>query len=642
MSLQCPYRHVSYATWRLRVLQTLCQSSESQPQRNPATHVGKKATGQKQTYSISNHSNGKNKNKESNSEVAEAPKSSAISAEASEDNSVSQRVESFNPYRPAGRQKIKDLIEDLKNVSPKVEKESKDSTLDSLEDRIPIPKSPIFNLVENAAKRRGIQKEQPTDQELGQLANNPWAVMLSSPLRSCQGSGARLPMDLMINFDLVTNPNDGKEYLMPAELANLDVLEKEMAMPLDKEDRKRLKRAAGKGGAVEETVDPTLSAPELETDLDESPGSTEQSSSQPSQKRYYPTSRLFPDINFMRFLTINMTKGQKKNPQVRNVAMHAVASLVPPRRKEAGSIAQHYLRNKIEVDLATGAIDNPPAQEDQLQYKNLQWKLDIHDRLVQILRKRVLVALTALVESAQTRPVSRGPIRLATFPIPEGAEFKDDDFNQLVPMRARPVAAAAEEESGHEETENGTTNSSTSTSHLAEGSEAKALLGHPHCVPGSIFLHIGETDTSVLLPPSPLNADSDRASALPPLPDNPLVPPMITIADTYRMPVFPLRAMLSNDTGLDLDTLNSLLSRYAVLGNPDHNRTDHLLLVRPGPGPAKAVINEVWRLWRYLGGERMGESLGEAWNPEESEQDSTKIFGKDEEMGKPKEEVNID
>lgn len=91
---------------------------------------------------------------------------------------------------------------------------------------------------------------------------------------------------------------------------------------------------------------------------------------------------------------------------------------------------------------------------------------------------------------------------------------------------------------------------------------------------------------------------------------------MVTVADTYRFPVFSIHRLFTHATAdgapnEDIDTLKRLISENPIFGplNNDAQDSDtqhgHLLLIHPVPGPAVTLIEEIWQLWRYLGGENM-------------------------------------
>jgi hypothetical protein len=151
-------------------------------------------------------------------------------------------------------------------------------------------------------------------------------------------------------------------------------------------------------------------------------------------------------------------------------------------------------------------------------------------------------------------------------------------------------------------------------------------LGHHAWLPGSVFLHIGLDDLEGL---------DENSPSLPPLPLlNPLIPRMITVMGTHRFPVLSIFRLFSHPGSYaktseaaadaemaqkhkDLDRLKGLISQSKLLQNPDGRGAssadadagNYLLFVRSLQGPESILIDEVWRLWQYLGGANMDVSF---------------------------------
>ena len=396
-------------------------------------------------------------------------------------------------------------------------------------------------------------KRRPTWPELDALKHNVWAQMLAAPLRACQGSGARLPSPFHTELGFVEKPEKEQVYVSPIYLADLEALEKKMARELYEEDWRRVrddKRAAKERRSRGEETQPTPS-------------------DQTNKVKELPRSRVLSDMTLFRVLTLSFMERSKRRGSKGIVTKpgHVMRLIATPVR-EAMSKAQHYAMNKHMVDFATGVASDDGSPKLQEHYlKQLQWQEDVHDRIARIMRKRILVALRALAEQAE-----------------------DDDSNE----RVLKVLALP-----------------TDTDTDKAGSAAR----RPECPSGSILLHIGQGDTSSLV--SSISASGDTTSGSsgldggsPSLPSNPLLPPMVSSDGTHRIPVFPLTKMLApNDTDSpELSALTDFVAKHTVLQHPNSQteQGDHLLLVRPGVGPPKAVVEEVWQLWRYLGGSNMG------------------------------------
>ncbi|KAL2428960.1 hypothetical protein ABEF95_010712 [Exophiala dermatitidis] len=466
--------------------------------------------------------------------------------------------------------------------------------------------------------------------------------MLASPLRFCNGSGARLPADFMIDFDYVKSPVDGKTYLLPDKLADLDALQEQMARELYKDDWRRVrdnKRAARERQEREmlETTrneDDNSARESSATDQDESHAHSSASNPPERRRKSNVLLRIISSVSLFRLVTLNLTKGHKNNPQRRTTKINEVQKLIPFESKEPLMAAQHYIRHKSEVNSAMGiSTDSDPQGLNGLpiNLKELQWQADIHGRLARIMRKRVSLCLTALAESCSTAAASR---RLAQLPIPAGGKLRSEDIRKLSPTLSDSMSEGG-----------GESPKGPQYQQLAMMSGKGFLLGPQTIPPGSIFLHMGKGDTSSLLNSSSPNPRADNAAAtrkprtrssslsvLPPLPtSNPLAPPMLTVDNVYRFPVFPLTRLLegsSTEAETDTETRNALralsdASRRFKRQEQDKNESgtdsdsgsNYLVLVRPGPGPARHLVREIWQLWRYLEGQP-GVSLETDWSLE--------------------------
>ncbi|EXJ63589.1 uncharacterized protein A1O5_11350 [Cladophialophora psammophila CBS 110553] len=732
MSLPCPYRHVSYATWRLGVIRTLCWSFDEAHLRASAPLRREHTKPQ-----IRNASDSRSATKNGGEPTAQHGPSPAIPSSTESEKKDSGRGESFNPYSGPGRQAIKELLSDLKKASRKIQLGNEDVesypfgshrslVLDSSGDGdgniqncsrqhpstdVPLRKyhstqeessvaynaegrqaikdlptglqegrkriqprdgkgdnsrllegespptlqSPIIAQVENAARRREERKEHPSYRRIKGLKNNPWAEMLASPLRACQGSGARLPLDLLMDFGYVKNQKDGKIYLMPANLADLDALEAKLAAELaivenrlpqlgDGREMKTDNEFVTEDGMTEDDDDD-----EPDGFPSSSPGAAQKSTDySATSRKYIPTqSRLLSNLTFLRLLTSKVTRPVKKtsnspSPTKFETMSGEVGKLIHFDARESTSTAQHYLQNKYRLDSAIGGEDaagnNPlgPASPSAGQMKGrfnlnrLQWQPDVHLRVAGIMRKRIFAAMKALADSESAVKSEALPARqsgVISLPTPQDGMFKGEELRRLMMatsstttpagLKIRAVAGKPKREPSPNGVPSSTSNADVDPSMTTQyppsftAEEAEYhVLGHSEWLPGSIFLRIGNDGIT-----SPASSGSS-SSSLPPLPlDNPLIPPMITVLDTYRFPVFSLRLLFANAPApgtSDMEELNRLIRQQSVFQPPNEmsissedEKGDYLLLIRPLPGPAKAVIEEVWRLWRYLGGRNL-------------------------------------
>ena len=85
-----------------------------------------------------------------------------------------------------------------------------------------LPRSPVQSM--QARERQ--TKERAMAEAKKRLQDNPWAEWLASPIRMCQATGVRVPSKLMVGWNCVRNPKNEQVYLMPAELTNMSQLSK--------------------------------------------------------------------------------------------------------------------------------------------------------------------------------------------------------------------------------------------------------------------------------------------------------------------------------------------------------------------------------------------------------------------------------
>ncbi|KIW71494.1 hypothetical protein PV04_03652 [Phialophora macrospora] len=671
MSLQCPYRHIPYSAWRLDVLRTLFQYPEK-ARRRTYIHSGRPNRSTcRRNYSNSQAPTPKNHVLDVQNE---AHTQSSTASE--KDRGNAGPIPPFNPYSAAGLQAVKDLLAELQSVSKKVhhgdadrkcgtdfksvvleppadqglkKKTHKRISLDQSEKHRPlISKSPVVRWVEKAENRRTEEKIHPSYHHIRGLKNNPWAETLASPIRACQGSGARLPVDLLLDLWYVKNPRDDKVYLLPTRLADLDALEAEMASELRASQRL-----------------PPVVAPQVEQpskDVEETgrniPGEPPPGDNTPSERRKppQPQSRLFSNHTFLTFITDAVTQPVKKTSKFpsatgRESSPGEVSRLVHFEAREAFSTAQHYLQNKRRfVSGHSGTAGTPFAEQEKgaFNLSKLKWQVELPSRLVHIMRERILVALNALAKSesaARNQDAPGRPLGVIPLLFPKNGTLNGDELRpqwSTAEVNYSPATGPANTVSkirrvgsktrGAEPTTTGEAAFSTGPSHDEHVPSSPSFvtagptestyhrLGHHEWLPGSIFLHSGARDISSLL------ASTSSASSLPALPtDNPLLPPMLPVMDTHRFPIFSLDRLFSHTpvapSAQQTDDLKELLAR--PIFQPTHSRYadpsregDNLLFVRSLQGPAKTVIEEVWRLWRYLGGQNMDASFFEAHDVE--------------------------
>jgi hypothetical protein len=603
MSLQCPYKHVSYATWRLEVLRNLFQPSQDL------------ACGRARTFRQSRNltQSERLRNQQGNHDVQNA--SAPVPPVREKKNKNKYRPTEFSPFNIAGRTALRDVLDNLKtaaqNMKLNTEKSPKIKRMDlgtrthrlDLEKVVPTgPKeprllnSPVFKRQEQRAEGKQKGKLRMSDYNLRGLQKTHWAEILASPIRACHGSGSRIPSEFLLDFSFVKHPVSKAVYLMPTELADLHALERRL-----ESDR------LGKNHGVPITRAPTHA-------------------------------RVFANITFLRFMSETLTKPTGRQPRPggpprpRKSVNNEVGRLIPFHARETYQEAQRYKQTKTKFDAAvTGnasrvTFSRSPGAESLDTY-NLQWQYDVPVRIAHIMRLRILVALRALVKAESDARTSRTDLEfeLQALPLPASAAFEDE----TLPVRAveSPSESQGDGATATQIQENRSQGAGMKA-HVPppkpppelEASQSPQVyhhLGHREWRPGSILLHVGHSDLQSLR-----SAANSSSRTLPPLSQtNPLIPPMIAVGDTYRFPVFSLYRLFthavadSQDSESDMSRLRTLIAESQLLHNPDGNSPsspdhgDYLLRVQPRKGPGKDLIEEVWRLWQYLGGENMDVSF---------------------------------
>lgn len=628
MGSLCPHRHISYAKWRLQVLQSLYRSPNecllhqpillSPDRANPSTR--------RRYYTNSGSKSGGQKNAQAEDETEFE---SRTTAEAS--RNVAGQKRSFNPYSPAGRQAIKGLLAELKIKSDAVTERSLNS---EEQDDVFAPTeqgnastidSPVLQWMRNNRKYKP-GKSSPSEHGIRSLPNNPWAKMLADPVRACQGSGARLPMDLLLDLEYVQNPKSGKVYLLPANLADLNALEARITAELSA------------------SPEPPLHPDDVEARDEEMPREEDSAEedllqntpSSVPRKSFTTRSRLFANINFLHHINNNVSTAPKplvhaskfaSAPPVNESPSRELFKLIPFDPRDAILRSEHYIQNKESFDAAIRATNGKPSKPEPKSkqfLKSLHWQHDMPVRIARIMRQRILVALKALAESETSaigdEPAPEKVPAIIKLGFPTGGTFRSDPVPRILNLAPTTKLTSSTESS---EFTVGSSHATQSGLTSIQGDQATYhSLGDVQWLPGSVFLHIGPGDIASLLRPSP--EDSLSMSTLPPLPSdrNSLIPPMISVMDTFRFPVFSLNRLFTHAATVttsaeatqqsDVSQLIALLSHPAFtchsgdgVGKDIQDGGDHLLLIRSLQGPGFAVVEEVWRLWRYLGGENM-------------------------------------
>ncbi|PGH14902.1 hypothetical protein AJ79_02765 [Helicocarpus griseus UAMH5409] len=191
MNTTCPYRHVSYASWRLRVFHRLAIE----------------ATGTSRNFTSSSDiqfpkPNPNQKKRHGNPKLRREQELASLETLYAELSQISEQLK--NPPQ---------LSEDSNTKAIHDEEPSGPGDVRPSE---PLPKSPIIARLEERASKK--HKARADQKDLDRLKYNPWARMLASPVRLCTATGARLPVKTMGEWGLVEHPETQGLFILPTDL----------------------------------------------------------------------------------------------------------------------------------------------------------------------------------------------------------------------------------------------------------------------------------------------------------------------------------------------------------------------------------------------------------------------------------------
>ncbi|KEF61848.1 uncharacterized protein A1O9_03419, partial [Exophiala aquamarina CBS 119918] len=604
MALQCPYQRISYATWRLQLIRTLYHTEfESRAPRSPFQR-----TRRKHYYSTSQHYQG-DVSRRSRDTYSRTPRSLL-------DDSIARRNSPQNPFDYDGVSRMKGVLAEVDELRQKVGRQ----TFKRIAHTVPY-ESPVKHKLNDPHRRR--HKRIATQEEIADLENNVWARILASPIRACFSSGTRLPVALLSNWSLVKEPTSDLIYTLPTELADLDAFEEKMAAEMYKEAWRykaeewraaaQKRRAASGEGQTTESLD------------EDSNVGNSISATRPRGRHDPFSTRIFMYINYLRHLTATLGKRRNADPwkdveKDKPIAFNS-ARLFNPRTREKLGAASHYEFNRTQVALATGEMERPTPESDRFDFKDSHWQPDIDDRLTRILQKRIVLAMRATAEVLDGSLRKQLERRILPLPIPRMGEFRIQRRHGY-PETLRGWQGVDDLERQERKDSDKAFDESPSSQELVDEAGRPAdeeAQPPPSWLPGSILLHIGKGNLEKLLVPE-TEPSSASQRLLPPLPRNSLIPTMVPIGGAYRIPAFSLhRFFTSSDNPNDIpesatanlkeleDIINTcasfnLSTQTATSSAPPPIPQNFFLLIKPFAGAQKNLVEEIWRLWRYVGG----------------------------------------
>jgi hypothetical protein len=498
-----------------------------------------------------------------------------------------------------------------------------------------------------AQERR--MKEQATGKAKQRLQDNPWAQWLASPIRMCQATGVRLPNKLMIGWNCVRNPKDDLVYLMPEELTDIK--------QLSTGNRTGSSPVINSGeGLVQET----LSGRAMKTDSSQEPANTRTSDYSP-QPAEAVDDQADGDSGKSSNVTEKSDPGQRKreNPIApAKVYMRSSSTLVLelnnkmlakrdgelmndelPRvqlNKTNSSALSRLFSNRWK-DQARKLEKSAEAKNPQSgfltmqQMRNVRWYPSVHDVMLDLMRLRVLKALENVVvrNSRHTGTEKRiTPLPSAT----EGYGFDED----AVSTKISGVEHAVFLYVGPPET----SEAQRQYSQKDVGQSPQVPSLNPStCHNFTLQFIPGKTPTTSGTPSPDNTRDQLEQAFIPTWAHSPLathasesvasqqqqkyIPPTTALhiphlvnsnnddaAPTIRnLPVFDLPSLLGESY---MNKLRSLLNGEQAVAQDilGFNRDDASgwLMVKGGARTKgfKLLVQEVWRLWLFLGRPREG------------------------------------
>ncbi|PGH05459.1 hypothetical protein GX51_02983 [Blastomyces parvus] len=204
MTTKCPYRHISYASWRLKAFHRLAiEATTALPARrsfmtSSSCHFPRPNPNQKKR-----HGNPRRRRLQELSKLESLR--AEISGLAKELKNKPQTAQSSSPSTPIeGKESISDLPIQPENI---LHTHARPSQL--------LPKSPIVARLEQRGSKI---KPRANEQDDDRLKYNPWAQILASPVRMCVTTGARIPDKLLGQWGLVQHPETKGLWIMPVDL----------------------------------------------------------------------------------------------------------------------------------------------------------------------------------------------------------------------------------------------------------------------------------------------------------------------------------------------------------------------------------------------------------------------------------------
>ena len=468
----------------------------------------------------------------------------------------------WSPYIDSGPADLKSLADSLRGLAENMDDKITQSKIRSVSGSqvprvIEPPESPLLRRM----RRQRPHKRQPAPDEKEPLSNNVWAQMLASPMRCCTATKVRTPSDLMMPWGLMENPNDEKVYVMPRDVTRLEELQ------LGKD------AVMAREGWIEGDAS-TQSAGRAPSTKGEGDGSTQSSPAPTSSSRLMSPLSRFWMIPFRTMLRIFNDKLRRPD---------AARRLMPPRWMAA--ISDDESRHRQFKDPAPVTT---------------HWQVNMDERLLSILQRRVLAAFEGFVRRQERDAgADAGIIRI---PLPDVS----------VSASTAQKSSGPSEMGGIDDMVSGGmllyVGSKPDYEVLTRRIEANQLSLRGARVVTNPLSSLFSSPENVRFEWQPSSASVPPGATPSAMSDHPLVLATVLV-ENFRLPVLPILELLSPT---QTASIRELLEQPESPSSSHPNRTasdtansqSYLVLVPPAPSthPSHLLISESYRLWRFIGG----------------------------------------
>ena len=482
--------------------------------------------------------------------------------------------------------------------------------------RLPsLPQSPILKKRlgrKEPRKREALPEERPLDYD-------PWAAMLAVPVRLCNVTRVRLPIPLLTNWDLVKHPESGDIYVLPDALADLDQLEQMGRRQLEQSERDQEEartRSQRLSDEQELTARPQTEESEDHADLEglhsgfssesvasSAPERLPETAFVPMARTHLypgkaPATRILASKQAIEALTDQLTYTERSSdpskPRTTKPAAN-VMRVLPQHWRERIGRAQHYESNRKEVEKATGIKDPmPESLEATITPRNLKWQPDIGDRLLDILRRRVIISIRRIMEHATSSPRKVKQRSVTAVPQVLDVIKNGGDWASVVgELSKTELETPATDEDAFP----------------VDIFPAERAAPSPYIMPRMLLYFCDPTSSSLSNLPTPpvpgrmstVEKDESENASQKPIP---LLPPLIpatakAFQDGRHTPVFPVHALL--DTERYMELLQALKPYDSLFSSES---AEQVISVRAVADYSDVLFTEIWRLWRYVGGRK--------------------------------------